>query len=483
MKLILSASQDFTSLMAQLLADYEARLKWVAHNNPETQTNIKVAEQSQPYGLPLGVGTNVFFDSAIRIQRPKNNVKRLTTYRRRTVAAHKASIRHLEKLLNVKGPITQHKIISLMSALNVPVDAFVSAKVDHLTRKYLTKKEEEFMQTFKKTFFSSTPPFHLHNKVAVTWGNDLKGLLTTTMDDKGMMVKKPTERLIAVMKYYNNVIDVAYRDLDTVVPGQSPEVVCINRVKTYNTFASLVNNVSPNLTFNASSLLFTYMSRVTPYIPFERATGTLSDIRYCTQDVEVAYLRSLIDPYLTLADGRTLDEAVKDPYNVLSIGGFAYDQLRPALRCEYVLLKVLFYFAAEFRGEVDTFVKNTYGTRYQKVAAGEPFAVNNVLQLCPGLMTIMFYGINKVADVEGQRLLEDFNVHCKTLTDTKGYAGKQAAIEIHKKMSTTMEKIAIRFIDLIVTETIHKIHFVEYANLLFLRSGMIKGATLPYTFQ
>ena len=87
---------------------------------------------------------------------------------------------------------------------------------------------------------------------------------------------------------------------------------------------------------------------------------------------------------------------------------------------------------------------------------------------------MMFYAINRANDIEGRRLLEQFDRHCKTLMTVKGSGRRQEGIELSKNISKAMEAICIRFIDLVITDTIHRDNIRKYTNLLFLRSGLIK---------
>ncbi|GFR77389.1 hypothetical protein ElyMa_003967100 [Elysia marginata] len=374
-RLLLVASQNLHALTGSLADEYENAIKRVAHANPETQTNINVHE-----GCCAPSKTAGFMDRFVRVRKPlANNAKRLRADRRASVAAQNAAVRRINRRLNAKMHLTHDSIVNLMKQWNVPVETFVAMRVNEIMRKYLTEKEKEFADTCAKTFFSDPPPFLLTNNVAVTWENDLKGLLTTTLDERGVVVKTPTDIFNAVMVYYTDIIDTAFRDLDYEVPGVPPNVAAINKVKTHNTFAMLVNNMSPNLRYNASSMLLTYVRMCTPPVSFHRLANTLSDIRFGTHDVEDAFLKSLVDPYLLRSEGETLERAVADPLNVISIRGYAYDQIKPALECEYALLKILFYLSFEFKGELATFVKNTYASKYEDADA--VIAVNNVLQL------------------------------------------------------------------------------------------------------
>ena len=472
LKRLLGATHEYYSYVMSLREKYENELKKVASGNPLTKIN-EAAGFGTNSSAALGTSSFVldaayFPPNLLSIKKPKK--PRIKPYKKESAMA-KAELKRIEKLLMIKPPVTQSKLVKLMGIANVPVEKFVAQRVDVLIRKYLTTKLKEFTdETFKRVFFTGTPPFSVANKVNVSWEKDMKGLMKTAMDVEGMVVKRPTERLTAIIKYCNEVVNGAYRDLDDHIPGQSVEAVFVNRVATFNGYTLFINNISQNLRYNASSLIFTYFHRTSPKIKFSDIFDTLSDIRYGSTDAEKVLLNYAVNP-----DIENTDEAVKDPYNIVTFAGHPYDQVRPALRAEFVLLKLLFYLSKEFGRHIKAFIDGTYKRKFDQIDIAA-FSVNNVLQLCPGLMTLMFYMINLSKDKEGIAMLNDINHKFRVISTLKGHAGRQEGIELQKSISQLMENITVKCIDLLMTKTIAGIQIIEYANLLFIRSGLLKDA-------
>lgn len=465
---LLRASRDFYNYSTAFRDEYAEEIRRVAQENPlSVQSPFGINTTQLTRQLPT-VTAAYFPPSLLSVKktgkhaRPKNGSSSATT---------KAELKKLNKLLNVKPPVTHDKIVTLMGLTNVPMEKFASHRVDVLIRKYLNSKTKEFVEeTFKRVFFTGAPPFSAKNTVNVTWETDVKGLMRTTMDSDGLLVKRPTERLTTIISYCQTIINGAYKDLDDPTPGLSPEAEFLRLVTRFNGYTLFVNNISQNLRYNSSSLLFTYFSRTTPGIKFKTVADTLSDVRFGSYDVEDVLLK-----YVVTDDVGNTDEAVKDPYNVVTMAGYAYDQVSPALRAEFVLLKFLFYLGAEFGRLIPEFILGTYKRKFEQIGV-VAFHVNNVLQLCPGLMTLMFYILTLSKKPDNLQLLRDVNHKFKVITTVKGYTGRQEGIELQKAISKHVEDIAIRCMDLLITKTVKKKQIVEYASLLFLRSGLMKDA-------
>lgn len=449
------AIHKFYSLKIGLQTSYEEQLKKMAAQHPDSVHSINPLAPD-PFQVPL---------SKLHVSHVRR--ERMTPYRDNRIIL-RGTLHRLKRLLDVKPPVTHGKVVKLMSLMNIPVEKYVAQRIDILLRKYLTDKMKTFTEnTFKNHFFNMPPPFHPPNHVNITWKRDLKGLMKTTMDSDGLLVKRPTERLTSIIKYCSPAINGAYRELDQTLPNRSAEEAFVQRVNRYNEYATLVNNLSAYPRFNSSSLIFAYFKRVTQTISFTTIQSTLADIK-SSWDVEKVLLGHML---MDKVDDDT-DIAVKDPYNIVSFGGFPYDQIRPALRAEYALLKLLFYLGMRFGFTVEDVYRRKF------LHPSEPFAVDNVLQLFPGLMTIMFYLINSVKDREGSSRLSDLNYKLLALVSTKRHFGnKQEAIEAHKMISHNTEKVVLRCVDILVMDVTSWTIISSYCNLLFLRSGLIRDAS------
>lgn len=450
---MLVATHKFYSLKTELQTRYEERFKKVATSHPDSVFSINMTTP----------------DPILLYKLPVNHARRerMKPYRDNRIVV-RGTLQKLKRLLDVKPPVTHGKVVKLMNLMNIPVEKYVAQRVDILLRKYLTDKMKTFTEdTFKKHFFNMTPPFKPTNTVNITWKRDLKGLMKTTMDSEGLLVKRPTERLTAIIKYCSPAINGAYKDLDQTLPGQSVEEAFVRRVNRYNEYATLINNLSAYPRFNSSSLIFVYFKRANVATTFTTVYSTLADEK-SSWDVEKVLLGHML---MDKVDDDT-DAAVRDPYNVVSFGGFPYEQIRPALRAEYALLKLLFYLGVRFGFTVEDVYRRKF------LHPTDPFAVDNVLQLFPGLMTIMFYLINAVKDREGASHLSDLNYKLLALTSTKRHFGdKQEAIEAHKRISLIVEKVVLRCVDILVVDATSQAIITGYSNLLFLRSGLIRDAS------
>lgn len=460
--MLLIATHKFYSLMRRIENGYEDRLKLVASRNPKTPICINTA--------PALVTPPSF---KIPVKHSRSRI--IKPYKDRRIEVN-ATLKKINKLLNIKPPVTHGKIVRLMGMMDVPVEKYVAQRIDILMRKYLTDKMKRFTDnTYKKHFFNMSPPFKPTNTANITWWRELKGLMKTALDSEGIIVKRPTERLRTIISYCSPAINGAYKRLDDrdVVAGTSTEEAFVQRIAKYNNYASLINNVSAMPRFNASSLILTYFKRARfsrTVATFASVADTLADIKGSSPDVE----RVLFSHFLGHTVDDDTDTAVRDPYNVVSFGGFPYEQLRPALRAEYVLLKLLFYLGSTF----DIDVRSTYKHMF---LSDEAISVDNVLQLYPGLMTVMFYLINTVGDPDGTHHTVTLDYRLRYLTSSKSHFGnRQEGVEIHKTISESTEKLGLRCIDILVTNVAVRMTIAPYSNLLFLRSGLLSDTRGGY---
>lgn len=463
LRMLVRATHQYYSFMLTLERTYADTLKRVAANyyDPDSGSNITAPVPIDPLHLPRNL------PAFVSIKKAAGGVK---PYKESSAMA-RASIKRLNKMLTLKAPVTHGKLVKLMGLMDIPVEKYIALRVDVMVRKYLTGAMKRFVEvTYGKHFFNTAPPFAPVNRVHITWDNELRGLMKTAVDVDGLIVKKPTERLTGIIRYAQQIVGGAYYALFEPVPGSSDEATFVNCVTTYNGYASLVNNISSELRYNASSLIFTYFKKASATTRYSYIRDLLADIRGGTRDVEKALMGHVVDAGLAQED---TDVAVADPYNVVAFGGFPYEQIRAALRCEFVLLKVLFYVGDLYGSHVKTFLEKTYEEKY--VGGGEAFAVNNVLQLCPGLMTLIFYAL--VDDGEGKRLAAEANKKFRVLTTSKGHLNKQEAVELHKNLSGTLELMCVRFMDVVAIGNVKiKETMMRYANLLFMRSGLIRNS-------
>ena len=452
---LLSSSLKFYSLMRKLETEYEEKIKRSAvKNSPLIATAITTTTTTTSSNIP-----------SLRMP-VKHDKKRVKPYRDKRIEVA-ATLRKINKLLDIKPPVTHGKIVKLLGIMDVPIEKYIAQRIDVMLRKYLTDKMKKFTEnTFKKHFFNLPPPFKLTNTANVTWERDLKGLMMIALDSNGLVVRRPTERLKAIIRYCCPVINGAYKSLDDrdAVPGKGYEEAFVQRVAKYNGYASLINNISAIPRYNASSLVFTYFKQARWGV-FDRVADTLSDIKRSSPDAERVLLCHILD---VKVDDDT-DAAVTNPYNVVSFGGYPYEQIRQALRAEYVVLKLVFYLGATFGFDATSTYRQAFMTN--------PTAVDNVLQLYPGLMTVMFYTVNVCKDPEGINASVNLDHKLKVLTSSKGYFGsKQEAIELHKKVSGSVEELAQRCIDIFMTNPNIKTELSAYCNLLFLKSGLLRPA-------
>ena len=174
--------------------------------------------------------------------------------------AAKAYMKKLQKALVIKPPITQAKLLKLIEAHQIPggKDMYVAMAVETMSRKYFTGAMKTFVEkTFVKHFFNTAPPYKLSDRSGVLWDTEFKGLMQTSVDDDGNLVRKPTAKLSHIIEYCSEIINGAYSALE-VPPGTShrtKEEAFIDMVTRYSRYAETVNNVSSDLSLNASALI------------------------------------------------------------------------------------------------------------------------------------------------------------------------------------------------------------------------------------
>ena len=461
LKGLLAATHEYYRLVVDLQSQYEIVLKSKAVANPLSKSNESFSgEPIELIKYSLAIPTTL----KTKLRKPlKRNV---LGKKNDTKIALKAGLKMVQKMLDLRPPVTQDSIIKLMNIMEIPVEKYAAYRTDVLLRNYFGGKLKEFEeQTFKKYYFNNPPPFNAETTNNITWRSELDNLMTPTVDWDGFPNKTLSESLKTIIQYCSKVIHTAYSNkLDIPVTGMSSDEAFVKKVKKYNNFASYVNNISTNLCYNSSSLIFTYFHKAK--FQYDYIDSILGNIKHSSTDIEKVCLRYLlVDPAVV---EENVDISVKDPYNVVVFTGFSYETIKPALKSEFVLLKLLYYIREEFRCELG----DQYRHKFMQIE-NTSFAINNVLQLFPGLMTLMFYLINQSKDKEGQVLLEALNENFLRLTDVKAHHGKRECIEIHKQISSLVERVGTRCIDLLMTDGQMKNYLWKYANLLFLKSGFI----------
>ncbi len=400
--------------------------------------------------------------------------------------AAKAYMKRLQKALVIKPPITQAKLLELIETHHIPggKDMYVALAVETMSRKYFTGAMKTFVEkTFVKHFFNTPPPYKLADRSGVLWDTEFKGLMQTSVDDDGNLVRKPTAKLSHIIEYCSEIINGAYSALE-VPPGTSnrtKEEAFIEMVTRYSRFAETVNNVSADLSLNASALILWHFRKLsTRAFTFDNLKTSLADVEGGSRDVEKVILIHSLGRLDYLED--PADNAVKDPKNIVAMGGDPYELIRPALRTEYVLLKALFWLVGEFGGEgISGFVDRTYRKKYE----ASRLLVHNVLQMFPGLLTIVLSalqdtrGVRPPAPLAGD-LVKRLNHKMIVAHQMKGVGGRRAAIMRHNEVSQAMFEVTELFLDLAAAGNIGRMVSVkQYVSEMFLRSGFIKPAVEP----
>ena len=446
--------------MFNLYIQYESTLKNKAMKNPMSMNGDVFEEKnvdSLKYSLAL----------PIKLKYPlKKSILHKNVDTQKTL---KCDLRKIQKILKIKPPVTHNKIVRIMDRFDIPLEKFTAISIEVLIRKYFNSKLKEFGETtFKRYFFNNRPPFPVDNNINITWKDELKGLIKTFLDHDGLIIKKSSEKLDVIISYCSHIINTAYNDsLDRPIRGTNQDEAFVKKINKYNTFASFVNNISSNLQFNSSSLIFTYFHKAK--FDYDYINSNLGDIKFSSTDIEKMCLNNF-----KLDINENVDIAITDPYNVITFAGFPYETIKPALKAEFVLFKLLYYLRDNFENEsLSKFIRNNYQQKYSQIKT-DPFAINNVLQLCPGLMTLMFYIINEKKDTIGIVFLQKLNTKFIELINTKGYVGKMECIERHKQISYLIQQVCERCIELFITDKKQIKHYItNYVNILFLRSGLI----------
>ena len=400
-----------------------------------------------------------------------------------------AALRRMQKALVITPPVTQQKLFKLMDNFEVPREVYVGYAIDQLWRKYMSKAFGVFVdKTYPKHFFNTRPPYKPSDRSSAVWEANFKGLMRTSIDDSGNFVRRPTEKLVAIISQCSAVINGAYASLEappSETVAATKEEAFVSRVKRYCGFAELVNNISSDTRLNASALIFYYFRKVSPETPFGLIEDTLANIHRGSPDIEEVLITEHLSEgmkwILTAPDkdGEVpeVSKIVEDPYNIVILRGHPYSDIRGALKCEYLLLKLLFWLSTSVdptNKDLREYVRSVYSVEYVgKKRDDGRVAMNNVLQIFPGLLTLMFYLlVEKPRDRQGTAFVKDLNHALILLSTMKSAGGRHAAIERHKSVSGLVMKVAQRCVDLISTGTIkYGDHIKKYATEKFLRSG------------
>jgi len=398
----------------------------------------------------------------------------------------KAYMKRLQRALVIKPPITHAKLLKLIETQHIPggKDMYVAMAVETMARKYFTGAMKTFVEkTFVKHFFNTQPPYKLSDRSGVLWDTEFKGLMQTSVDGDGNLVRKPTAKLSHIIEYCSEIINGAYSALE-VPPGtyhRTKEEAFIEMVTRYSRYAETVNNVSSDLSLNASALILWHFRKLSSNaFTFKDLKDSLADVERGSRDIEKVVFVHTLGSIDYLED--PAESAALNPKNVVAMGGDPYELLRPALRAEYILLKTLFWLTAEFGGEeLRGFVDRTYRKRYE----APKLTVHNVLQMFPGLLTIV---LSALQDTKGVRppapmaaeLVKRLNHKLIVAHQMKGAGGRRAAIMRHNEVSDAMFEVIELFLDLAAEGNIGQMNSVkQYVSEMFLRSGFIKPAAEP----
>ncbi|GFR99264.1 hypothetical protein ElyMa_004523600 [Elysia marginata] len=330
-------------------------------------------------------------------------------------------------------------------------------------------------KTFVKHFFNTAPPFKLTDRSGVLWDTEFKGLLRTTVDEDGNIVKKPTIKFSHIKQYTAEIVNGAYASLE--VPSgtyhASKEEKFIDLITRFSRYAEAVNNISADTSFNASSFILWYFkTHSTSSFTFEDFRDSLTDIEGGSMDVEEVILVNHLGRLNYIED--SIDDAVKDPRNIVTLAGDPYELIRPALKCKYVLLKTLFWLVWEIGPmSLRSFVCDLYRKRFDMRYP----SVHNVLQIFPGLLTFVMYvlqdarGINPPACAG--RIVTALNHKMIVAYQMKGAGGRRAATMRQNEVSAAVMSACELFLDL-ADKIPSVLTLRQYVSEVFLRSGFIK---------
>lgn len=400
----------------------------------------------------------------------------------------KVYLKRLQRGMTIKPPVTETKILRVMKSFDIPEEIYVYHAIDILSRKYLSDSLGKFVEKiYPKFFYNTPPPFKPTNRTGIVWDVNFKELMQTSVDANGVVIKRPTFKLESIIKSCSIVINGAYGVMDNP-PSESfisPEELFINRVKRFSLYAEVSNNISSHLNLNASSLIFYYFKKTHPDTPFTSISTTLANTDGSTnvEDVLLKYIKDNHRHLLSQLQNTppNVEKIIGNPYNVVELGGYPYSQISASLKSEYILLKILFWMSRESgsQSDVSERLSTIYRKKYERQMLDQPHTymeVNNVLQLFPGLLTLMFYILNTtIKDKTGISYLRQLNQSCILLTTMKDAGGKYFAIERHIRVSQHLISVGERFLDLISSNTIKYSQLRSYISTQFLCSGFFKG--------
>lgn len=474
------AVHNYHDFLAQLRRDYENELTHYAFRNTNSVSAAATTTTTTSEGIQLPATLTTEFkympDSPMCLLRSKVKrplVRKNPTPLSQKNLAGKAAVRRLLAQLSMKKPVTELKLLTLMNKMNIPVEKYAAIRVEELLRKYFGDALTYFNEkTFNKHFFNNTPPFKMANTVGITWEEDMRGMLSVEINSLGLVVRKPTERLEKVVEACGRFVDSAFEEYDTrQMPDITREETFLRRVTRFNKFTTYINNISATSRYNSSSLILYYFVHLDwgyDELQMELVSGSEFDVE------EVALKRLLNNPLIVR---QNVDQSVQNPYNVVQFAGYAYDQIRGALRAEYVLLKLLFVLARLFHSQLTEYTNTVYQSQYGAVMAkrADSFELNNVLQLCPGLLTIIFFLLGKDRSSVCLSCLDQMVEKIDTLLSVKNQAGRQEAIEMHKSVSWLVERAAGLALNALEESNNRVLDEMRpYVNVLFLRSGFIR---------
>ena len=194
-------------------------------------------------------------------------------------------------------------------------------------------------------------------------------------------------------------------------------------------------------------------------------------VRYSSSFINGAY-----KPFDTPVPGKSKEEAFVQMVHQYNSFASLVNNIASDRRYNTSSLFFYYFYMAGPAVQFDT-IFNTLADVQRGNPDVEVDLFSNVLQLCPGLMTIMFFMINNIKYQKSITLLHSLNSKFKLLTTLKGHVGKYEAIEMHTEVSKLIEQIVSKCCDLLITQKNKHNAIVEYMNVLFLRSGLLKDAS------
>ncbi|RUS71494.1 hypothetical protein EGW08_020745 [Elysia chlorotica] len=397
-----------------------------------------------------------------------------------------AHIRKLRSGYVVKKPVTYSKLAVLTRKAGISEKMIAALAIETMARKYFGGAMKKFVEkTFKNNFFNAGGgPYKPFDRTGILWDTEFKNLMLVSREEYGNVVKEPTVKLKHIMQFCQTIIEGAYGDLE-VPPGcafANEFEAFIDRVKRFAGFAEIVNNISATPMYNSSSLILHFYQTVSRInFTFEDLVKELSDLDAGERDVEKALLRYELGR-LDYANSIDSDKIADDAYNVVALAGNPYEQIRPALKCEFLLLKLIFWLATRStQTSLYNFVMRTYKSKFVKFAK-----INNVLQIFPGLLTIMFYTLKNSAICNNRchgDKVKKLNHSLILATEMKTAGGAHAAIDRHKDVSNDTINVVTEFIAIIKTQRAwENVEFQKSINEMFLRSSCMTQVVNPIVY-